>query len=354
MKPVQLTLEDVQYLSSEIRALTQARLPLEKHLADAGRGHGRRVQVISQEISDQLQRGEAVENIVDSHQSGAPRMLAATLAAGVLSGDMATSIELLGDLAADLVDARTRLTRAMAYPLVICVIAGALFLFAIRIFLRQVFETLLDLGADISPILYWIDAYDARYPHWPWICPAVLLAVVLIWLISGRASRMAFRGPERVLLLIPGVRSLVRDLQFYTLTRMVGLLIQRQLTLPDALMLAGNCVGDRGLETACHAEANTIRRGVSEPPPVDNWKHGQMPPLLQACVAYPAASDSELVERLGGVAGHYRRRVGLNLAWLQHVIPGTLLVLFGGGAVFIYGLSLMWPVSELYRSLTAF
>jgi general secretion pathway protein F len=354
MKPVQLSLEDVQHLSAEVRALTAAHLPLEKHLADAGQGHGRRLQAISQEISDRLQNGEAIDQIVESQQPGASRMLAATLAAGVQSGDLSTSIELLGDLASDLVDVRTRLTRAMAYPLVICVIAGALFLFSIRIFLQQIFETLVDLGADISPVFYWIYAYDERYPQWPWVCPAVLLALVLLWVISGRASRMAFRGPERLLLVIPGVHSLVRDLQFYTLTRMTGLLIERELPLPDALVLAGSCVGNPGLETACLSEAEAIRRGTVVEPATDNWQPGQMPPLLQACVTHAVTSDTLLVDRIKGVASHYQRRIGLNLAWLQHVIPGALLLVFGGGAVFIYAISLMWPVRELYRTLTDF
>ena len=354
MKRLTVRLEDLQHLSAEIRALTEARLPLEKHLADAGRGHGRRIQELSQEISERLQTGESVENIVDRQKPGPSRMLAAALAAGVLSGDMTMSVELLGDLAADLVNARTRLTRAMAYPLVICIIAGALFLFSIRLFLRQLFDILVDLGANLAPIVYWIHACDERYPQWPWVCSAAALAVVLAWLVSGRAERMAFRGPERVLLLIPGVRSLVRDLQFYTLTRMVALFIQRELPLPDALRLAGSCVGDAGLETACSVEAAAIQRGESTSGPDGRWRRGQMPPLLQACVTHHVEHDSELVDRLGGVAGHYQRRISLNLAWLQHVIPGSLLVLFGGGAVFVYVMTLMWPVSELYRSLTVF
>ncbi len=354
MIPVQLSLEDVQHLSAEVRALSAARLPLEKHLADAGRGHGRRLQVISQEISDRLQNGEAIDQIVQGQRSGASRMLAATLAAGVQSGDLAASIELLGDLASDLVDVRTRLTRAMAYPLVICVIAGALFLFSLRIFLQQIFETLVDVGADISPAFYWIYAYDERYPQWPWVCPAVLLALVLIWVISGRASQMAFRGPERLLLLIPGVRGLVRDLQFYALTRMTGLLIERQLPLSDALMLAGSCAGDYHLESASRLQADAVRRGTTVTVSTGHWKKGQMPPLLQACISHPVDNDTQLIERLRGVASHYQHRIGLNLAWLQHVIPGALLVVVGGGATFIYAIALMWPVRELYQSLSVF
>jgi hypothetical protein len=132
------------------------------------------------------------------------------------------------------------------------------------------------------------------------------------------------------------------------------LLIDRELPLPDALVLAGSCVGNPGLETACLSEAEAIRRGTVVEPATDNWQPGQMPPLLQACVTHAVTSDTLLVDRIKGVASHYQRRIGLNLAWLQHVIPGALLLVFGGGAVFIYAISLMWPVRELYRTLTDF
>lgn len=354
MKPIRLSMDEVQQLCTEIRTLTAAGLPLEHHLADAGRGHGQRINAVCEEISRRLENGESIETIVADQKPGPSRMLAAALAAGVQTGEMNASVELLGDLAADLVAVRTQLTRAMAYPLVICVIAGMLFLVAIRRFLQEVFLVLVDLGSDLSPVVFHIMALDERYPQWTWVVPGGLLLVILVWVLSGRSGRMAFRGPERLLLLIPGVRSLIRDLQFYTLTRMTWLLVERELPLPTALLLAGGCVGNRHLEAACAEEAGRIRRGARSEQPEGRWQPGQMPPLLQVSVAHEAQNDGQLLERLMGVAAHYQRRMGLNLAWLQHVIPGALLVLFGGGAVFVYGVILMWPVAKLYESLQAF
>lgn len=347
-------MDDVQQLCTEIRTLTAAGLPLEKHLADAGRGRGRRISAVCQQISDRLENGESVEQVVSEHHPGSSRMLAATLAAGVRSGDLNASVELLGDLASDLVSLRTQLTRAMAYPVLICVIAGGLFLLSIRLFLQRIFAVLVDVGADLSPLAYRLAALDEQHPEWPWYASVGLLLVLLLWLLSVRSGRMAFRGPERLLLLIPGLRSLIRDLQFYTLTRMTGLLIERQLPLPDALLLAGACVGDPRLEAACADEASRIRRGAEVDHPEGPWRPGRLPPLLQVSVAHPAHSDIQLSERLMGVAVHYQRRMGLNLTWLQHVIPGAMLLLFGGGAVFVYSLSLVWPVARLYESLNVY
>jgi general secretion pathway protein F len=349
-----LTLSDIDALSAEIRALAAAGLPLEKHLGDAGRGRGRRVEALTKEISQRLESGEQIDHIVSQYKSVPGRMLAATLVAGIRSGDLATSVELLGDLSADLVEVRSQLMRAMVYPIAICVLAGALFLFSIRLFLRRVFEMLVDLGSDIPSVFYWMYAADQRYPAWPWILPCALIVVLVIWMLDGRNGQAAFRGPGRILLLIPGVSALLRDIRFYTLTRMLCLLIERQLPLPDALMISGCCVGDSHLEQACRTEVIATRRGNHSALPTGVWRRGQLPPLLHACLAHKAANERVFADRLRGVAGHYQGRIWLSLSWLQHVIPPLLLVAIGGSTVAIYGLVLMYPVGELYRSLMTF
>jgi len=349
-----LTLSDIDALSAEIRALAAARLPLEKHLVDAGRGRGRRVETVAREISQRLEHGEQIDDIVRQHQSGAGRMLAATLIAGIRSGDLAKSVELLGDLSSDLVEVRSQLTRALIYPTVICVLAGALFLFSIRIFLSRVFELLIDLGSEMPTVFYWLYAADQRYPAWPWVLPCGLIASLLVWTLARWNGQVAFRGPGRLLLLIPGVSALVRDIRFYTLTRMLCLLVERQLPLPDALIIAGCCLGDSHLERACRHESASIRRSLRRELPAGVWRPGQLPPLLHACLAQQSVNEQVFASQLRGVAGHYQKRIWMSLSWLQHVIPPLLLVTIGGTAAVIYGLALMWPVGELYRSLTTF
>jgi len=177
---------------------------------------------------------------------------------------------------------------------------------------------------------------------------------LLVWIFAGRNGQVAFRGPGRILLLIPGVSALLRDIRFYTLTRMLCLLVERQLPLPDALMISGCCVGDSHLERACCEEADATRRGIRTELPKGVWRRGQLPPLLHACLAQESANERVFADQLRGVSGHYQKRIWLSLSWLQHVIPPLLLVAIGGSAAVIYGLALMWPVGELYRSLTTF
>ena len=122
-----VNLEDIQNLSVEVQSLAEAGLPLESHLADAGAGHSHRVQKLTQAISDGLSKGQSLENVVRSSVPGPQRLLTAAIAAGLKSGQLSDTTELLGDMANDLIEIRRQILQALAYPLV--VLGTALLLF---------------------------------------------------------------------------------------------------------------------------------------------------------------------------------------------------------------------------------
>ncbi len=91
-----LTLEDIQHLSDEVRLLVRAGLPLEQHLASAGRGHSPRLQEVTQTMADGLGQGHSLQHVIEQSGVGASRMLASAIAAGLRTGDLATTIEMMG------------------------------------------------------------------------------------------------------------------------------------------------------------------------------------------------------------------------------------------------------------------
>jgi len=200
-------------------------------------------------------------------------------------------------------------------------------------------------------IVFQVYALDVQYPWWPWILPSFLLVLIVFRTVAGQPQQTSFQGPGRLLLLIPGTTTLLRDIQFYTLTRLVGQLTERQLPLPDALTLAGCSVGNRDLDVACQLEAERVRRGQPAELPRGLWQPGELPPLLHACLSAPSG-EIPISEQLHGVADHYRRRLAMNLAWMHHVVPSLLLLLLGGGIALCYSFVVMWPISQLYQSLS--
>lgn len=347
-----LTLEDVRELSEEVRLLVEAHLPLEQHLAAAGRGHSQRLQLVTQTIIDGLNRGTSLENVIEQECGGASRMLASAVAAGVRTGNLAATIEMMGDFAGDLIDLRRQILQAISYPLVILTVAWALFALVIQHALSRVLMSSRQLEIALHPVLHQLLQWNADYPQWIWTGPALAAGVIAFWVYSGRASSMAFRGPERLLLLLPGVGTLVRDLRFYTLSRMLTLLIERQVTLPEALLLAGSSCGSDSLRVACRDTARQIENGIPDALlSGDIWRRGRLPPLLQTCLRHTTSDGGRFLLRLQAVTEHYHERLRFNTIWLKTILPVALFVVLGGGAVVMYATAVFWPVIEIYQNL---
>ncbi len=347
-----LSLEDIKNLSDEVRLLVHAGLPLEQHLADAAKGHGSRLQAAASSIADGLRSGQSLEHLVRQEGSGGSRMLASAIAAGVKSGNLGDTIEMMGDFAEDLVELRRQVLKAMAYPLTILIVAWLLFVLILQHTLSQLFSAAQQLNITFPDALERMLTLNRSHPEWIWAIPSAVAVLTGIWIVTGRASSMAFRGPERLLLLIPGVRSLVRDLQFYTLTRMLALLVDRQMPLTEAMILSGAVCGSGQLDLASQNAARRIEQGDTDGMVIGKkWNSTELPPMLTVCLRQASGDSGRFSIRLKSVAEHYRQRLRFNAIWLRTVLPVVIFLVVAVGAVLLYATSVFWPVLEIYRRL---
>lgn len=346
-----LTIEDIQDLSQEIRHLMDAGLPLEASLASAGAGRSSRLQKFLQELQQRLERGENLSQIVESQTSGSSRMLTAAFGAGLKSGRPALAIEMMGDYAADVLLLRSNIVQSAVYPMTIVGVTSLLLMLVVQHFLSEFYElAVVGLGTSANTWLMSVLIWNQRYPAWVFLPPALLIGVVVFWLLSGRASAMAFRGPEKLLLLLPGLKGLVRDLQSYTLARMLALLTENGLSLQESLVLAGSVSGNAGFERSCSAMAVVVSRGDSLVDVPSSLSSG-IPPLLLCCLKQVERQEERMRHRLRSAAEFYRQRFDRGMLWMQMALPVVLFLVIGGGCVLAYSLLVFWPVVSLYNSL---
>ena len=352
-----LSLEDMQALSEEISHLVKARMPLEESLAQAGMGRGARLTRVMQTLSNGLSQGKSLPELIQQESIGAPRMLASAIGAGIQSNSLNLAVEMMGDFAADVVDLRNRLLQAAAYPLTVVLVASVLLILFVQKTLELFLETIQSWDLEVNWILFKLLEWNAAAPWWTYVLPVGLILLTGFWMISGRAATMAFQGPEKLFLLLPGVRALVRDLQNYTLTRMLSLLTDRGIALPEALTLAGGASGSQRLERACHEIAANIISGDGIGPGFNTaitprrLRRFSLPPLLDVCLQQVQHSEDRMVLRLRAVADFYRNRLERNFAWLRLLMPFVMFVVIAGGCALMYSVMVFWPAAELYRHL---
>lgn len=350
-----LSLEDMQALSEEISHLVRAGMPLEDSLAQAGTGRGERLKKVMQSVSDGLSQGRTLPELIERESIGAPRMLASAIGAGIQSNSLCLTVEMMGDFAADVVNLRNRLLQAAAYPFTVVLIGSVLLIFFVQKSLELFLETIESWQLDVNWVLLDLLKWNKAAPWWTYILPAGLMLLTGFWMLSGRAATMAFRGPERIFLLLPGVRALVRDLQSYTLTRMLSLLSDRGIALPEALTLAGGASGSARLEYACLELSHSIRNGdgigSGSESKTGKSRRYSLPPLLEVCLQQVQHNEDRMVLRLRSVADFYRNRLERNLAWIRLLMPFAMFVVIAGGCALMYSAMVFWPAAELYRHL---
>ncbi len=188
-----LSMEDIQHLSEEVSSLVRAGLPLEQHLASAGKGRSVRLHKMTELISGQLQQGWTLSDVIAAGGHSGNRMLAAAIAAGVQSGSLATTIETMGDLARDLVRLRQRIMATLSYPVMILAVAWVLVFLVIQRTLTEVYTVGRHLDIPFHPVLETCLRINYESP-WIWyIFPAVCVLCCSSsgWVRIGRA-RLSF------------------------------------------------------------------------------------------------------------------------------------------------------------------
>ncbi len=345
-----LKISDISALADELRNVMRAGLPLEASLARISAGSGRRVRRFLQVLGDRLQRGEDLSAIVASQRGGVPRMAAAALGAGLQSGRPGLAVEMMGEYAEDVLELRMQVQRAAAYPLLVAGMASVLLLVVVQGFLRHYYDLVVVQNfADVSPLLAGLLQWNQQHPLWVVLPLLTVISILLSWKFSGRASAMAFRGPERFLFLLPGIHQQVQSLQSYALARMLALLTAHQLPWDLSLRLAGAASGSRGLERACQQLADQSSAGAAA---ADTGELPGLPPVLACCLRQTDRREQQLRERLQSVADYYRQQFERGHLLLQLILPTALFVLITVGSVLAFSLLVFWPVVELYLGIS--
>jgi type II secretory pathway component PulF len=141
----------------------------------------------------------------------------------------------------------------------------------------------------------------------------------------------------------------VRDGRLATFAEVLALLVRQQVPLDEALTLAADASGDRGLQSAAQRMAENLRRGGD----VANGEEiaGLLPPLV-AWLLSAGAPTQRLSETLSLTAATYRQRAERTVRWALVYLPILLTAALGGTATLVQALAVFLPLSRLWFKLS--
>jgi general secretion pathway protein F len=353
-KAAPMSLEQLVALNEEIVALVRAGVPLDRGLVELGNDMPGRLGRIAREMGDRMAGGESLEQVLASEEFVFPPVWRAVVEAGLRTGRLSSALEALSTTGRRAAELRRAIGISLIYPAIVVTVAYALFLFFSLQFTPLILSLYDDFALAEGPLLRSMGWLSDSAGIWgPTVPVLAVLAFGAWWYRSGRMVRSAagmagqprrgwYRAPW------PTLRTSLYNGRMATFTEILALLVQRQVPLPEGLVLAADASGDVRLKAAArelaerYAKGEVIRRREEIPrafPPLMGW-------LLASGAGQPGLAKS-----LGFAAEQYRRRATDAATWTAIYLPIFVTAFVGGAVTLIQALAVFGPIINLLTAL---
>ena len=350
-----LTLDQLVALNQEMAALVRAGVPLGeglRRLADDLPGRSGKVAVM---LAQRMEQGHPLGRILADHPDVFPPVYRAVVEAGLRAGRLEAALESLAGCARRLADTRRTALLSLVYPLVVFVVAWAMF----AVFTVAVAGPMLDFfpqSPDLPALvlaaragLAWLVGWRDSAAIWG---PGVPLALVALagfwWLSSRRAWLIEPRLADRLLGWLPWTGRMLRLLRAASLADVLAMLVEHRVPLDEAIVLSARTVGGSRLEPAAEQIAAALKRGQPLGPHV--VRRGELPSVL-AWLMVAGYRRGSLGQTMRYAADVYHRRARHQAEKIRIFLPIVLTLTIGGGVTLLYVLFVLGTWLSLLRTL---
>jgi type II secretory pathway component PulF len=240
---------------------------------------------------------------------------------------------------------------AMIYPLIVVALAYVLFVFLVTHLAPVSLGAYQDLTSNSDALLSWLVWLGQSAKWWViWLPTAIAVLLGAWWYRSGRAL-WSFNPKASDRLRSsrwPLLRRSLHDGRMATFAEVLSLLIEQQVPSHEAIVLAADATGDRGLSAAAREIAERLRRGetIGDGAPAQH----RLPPLLGWLISV-GPGRFNFSKTLQMTAETYRQRAMRAISWRAVYLPILLTAIVGGGATLIQALAVFWPICRLLYEL---
>ena len=337
-----LTSKQLTVFTRQLATLAQVS-PLEEALRTIVRQTEREhVRQVLSSVHAGVLEGRRLSEAMGRASGSFPALYRGMVAAGEGSGSLPAILERLALLLERQGQVRSRVMSAIAYPLVLAVVA-AFVVFALMVFVvPRVVEQFDDVGQQLPFLTRAVIGLSGFLAAWWW---ALAIAVVGGALLGARALRdeaLRLRF-DRWLLRLPFLGRLIRDLHAARMARTLSTMVASRLPLLEGLRLTTQTVHNRALRAASADIAESVRTGGSLSGALK--RAGVFPPLLVYLAASGEASG-RLDIMLERAADYLDREFDSFTATALALLEPAIIVVMGAVVALIV-LSILLPILQL-------
>jgi general secretion pathway protein F len=264
------------------------------------------------------------------------------VAAGEAGGALDAVLERLADFLEEQEQVRSKVTSALAYPLLMILVGGGVMLFLLTVVIPRIVTIFEDSKAAL-PLITIILIKVSHFLQGYWWIPTILI-IASVPLYRNAMKRDDLRLQRDALLLrLPMAGGMLQRLILSRFARVLGLLLSSGVPIMKALEITGEVVVNRVYRSYLRGVMEEVAQGGSLSGSLK--KSPLFPPLL-VHLAGVGEKGGNLEEMLVKAGVAYEREFSTRLTRLMGLME-PLLVLAMGLAVGIVVLAVLLPIFEL-------
>jgi general secretion pathway protein F len=252
-----LSTEEAVELARGLAEMTKAGLPLAGGLRAMARDlpRGRLPEVLRQ-MSSQLEAGATLDQVIQAQGRRFPAHVRGLVLAGLRSGRLAEVLEEFVDAERAQIELRWRIWLSLAYPIVLLSIIAILLVFLQVVIMPTFVGVFQDFEVSLPAItkLFLQTAGPVT-----WVLGGALVLVAAAAFLVAAMRRVAWVPP--LLYRVPLIGPLWRFGRLAQFSRLMGVLLEQAVPLPEALRLTAAGLRDAYLAEGCRQAADGVESG---------------------------------------------------------------------------------------------
>jgi general secretion pathway protein F len=334
---------DIAILTRQLATLVRAGIPLVEAIEALAEQVEKETLVrVLTGIGESLKEGTAFAKCLSAHPKVFPPLYVNMVAAGEASGTLEAVLERLADFMEGQARLKGKITSALAYPVLMTIIAGALvgvLMVAVVPKVTSIFE---NLGHELpwyTSLLILVSDIVAGY--WWLIIGSIVGSVYIFrrW-VATESGRRSWDGFKLSVPLFGRLNLLVAVARF---SRTLATLLASGVPLLAAMDIVKNVLGNVVLETVIKDAIGSIREGESISEPLK--RSGRFPPMVTHMIAVGEKSG-QLEQMLENVSRAYESDVETKVATLTSMLEPLIIVIMGGMVGFI-AMAIIMPLVQM-------
>jgi len=256
-----LTGKDVDYLTLELATLLRASLPLDRALDTMSRLAGKPARkALTENMAREIRSGASLSQAMERQGAVFDRFYVNMVRAGEASGALDLALERLAEFKQRARELRESIVSSLFYPAILIVLAIVAVAIMLAFVVPRFTEMFAEAGRELPLLTRMVVAVGSGVEQWWWLI-LLGIAALAFWVRRELRDPVARERWDAWLLRLPLVGGLIGKIEAGRFTRTLGTLLKNGVSLPAAIDIAKEIVGNRVIGRALAQVALRVRQG---------------------------------------------------------------------------------------------